>query len=197
MTEYSVNPKVDFYFEKAEKWQKELELLRTIALDCHLVEELKWGSPCYTFNKANIVLIHAFKEYCAFLFFKGALMKDPNKILIQQSENVQAARQVRFTSIEDIISKKDFLRNYIYEAAEIEKAGLKVELKKVSEFEIAEEFQVKLNENPDLKKAFYALTPGRQRAYLLHFSQPKQSKTREARVEKNIPQILAGKGLND
>ncbi|MBW1657573.1 YdeI/OmpD-associated family protein [Flavobacterium quisquiliarum] len=197
MTEYSANPKVDFYFEKAEKWREELELLRSIALDCHLAEELKWGSPCYTFDKANIVLIHAFKEYCAFLFFKGALMKDPNKILIQQSENVQAARQVRFTSVEDIISKKDFLRNYIYEAAEIEKAGLKVELKKVSEFEITEEFQVKLNENPDLKEAFYALTPGRQRAYLLNFSQPKQSKTREARIEKNIPQILAGKGLND
>ena len=197
MTNYSVNPKVDFYFEKAEKWQEELVLLRNIALDCHLTEELKWGSPCYTFEKANIVLIHAFKEYCAFLFFKGALMKDPDNILIQQSENVQAARQVRFTSVKDILNTKEFLKNYIYEAAEIEKAGLKVELKKVSEFKIAEEFQEKLNDNPDLKKAFYALTPGRQRAYLLHFSQPKQSKTREARVEKNIPQILKGKGLND
>lgn len=197
MTEYSADPKVDFYFEKAEKWQEELELLRTIALDCHLKEELKWGSPCYTFDKANIVLIHAFKEYCAFLFFKGALMKDADNILIQQTENVQAARQVRFTSVDDILNVKDSLKRYIYEAAEIEKSGLKVELKKVSEFEIAEEFQIKLNENPDLKSAFYSLTPGRQRAYLLHFSQPKQSKTREARVEKNIPQILAGKGLND
>src|SRR6218665_554274 len=162
MTNYSVNPKVDFYFEKAEKWQEELVLLRNIALDCHLTEELKWGSPCYTFEKANIVLIHAFKEYCAFLFFKGALMKDPDNILIQQSENVQAARQVRFTSVKDILNTKEFLKNYIYEAAEIEKAGLKVELKKVSEFKIAEEFQEKLNDNPDLKKAFYALTPGRQ-----------------------------------
>ncbi|AWK03132.1 hypothetical protein HYN56_02410 [Flavobacterium crocinum] len=197
MTEYSANPKVDFYFEKEEKWQVELELLRSIALDCYLNEELKWGSPCYTFDKANIVLIHAFKEYCAFLFFKGALMKDADNILIQQTENVQAARQVRFTCVDDILNVKDSLKRYIYEAAEIEKAGLKVELKKVSEFEIAEEFQVKLNENHDLKKAFYDLTPGRQRAYLLHFSQPKQSKTREARVEKNIPQILAGKGLND
>lgn len=197
MTKYSANPKVDFYFEKAEKWQEELELLRSIALDCHLNEELKWGSPCYTFDKANIVLIHAFKEYCAFLFFKGTLMKDPDNILIQQTENVQAARQVRFINVEDIISKKDSLKRYIYEAAEIEKAGLKVELKKVSEFEIADEFRVKLNENPDLKTAFYDLTPGRQRAYLLHFSQPKQSKTREARVEKNIPKILIGKGLND
>ncbi|MFD2939427.1 YdeI/OmpD-associated family protein [Flavobacterium notoginsengisoli] len=197
MTKYSANPKVDFYFEKAEKWQEELELLRNVALDCHLTEELKWGSPCYTFEKANIVLIHAFKEYCAFLFFKGALMKDSDNILIQQSENVQAARQVRFTSVKDILNTKEFLKNYIYEAAEIEKAGLKVELKKVSEFKIAEEFQEKLNDNSDLKKAFYALTPGRQRAYLLHFSQPKQSKTRETRVEKNIPQILAGKGLND
>lgn len=197
MTKYSTNPKVDFYFEKAEKWREELELLRNIALDCHLVEELKWGSPCYTFDKANIVLIHAFKEYCAFLFFKGALMKDPDNILIQQTDNVQAARQVRFTCVEDILNVKDSLKRYIYEAAENEKNGLKVELKKVSEFEIAKEFQDKLNDNPNLKEAFYTLTPGRQRAYLLHFSQPKQSKTREARVEKNIPHILAGKGLND
>ncbi|CAM3683146.1 YdeI/OmpD-associated family protein [Flavobacterium chungbukense] len=197
MTKYSTNPKVDFYFEKAEKWREEFELLRNIALDCHLVEELKWGSPCYTFDKANIVLIHAFKEYCAFLFFKGALMKDPDNILIQQTDNVQAARQVRFTCVEDILNVKDSLKRYIYEAAENEKNGLKVELKKVSEFEIAKEFQDKLNDNPNLKEAFYILTPGRQRAYLLHFSQPKQSKTREARVEKNIPHILAGKGLND
>lgn len=197
MTSYNGNSKVDFYFEKAEKWKEELEQLRAVVLDCHLVEELKWGCPCYTFENANIVLIHAFKEYCAFLFFKGALMKDPEHILIQQTDNVQAARQVRFVNVKDIIGKKDSLKRYIYEAAEIEKAGLKVELKKVSEFEITKEFQDKMDENPDLKNAFYALTPGRQRAYLLHFSQPKQSKTREARVEKNIPQILNGKGLND
>lgn len=197
MSKSSSNSKVDFYFEKAEKWKEELQQLREIALDCHLVEELKWGSPCYTFDDANIVLIHAFKEYCAFLFFKGVLLKDWDKILIQQSENVQAARQVRFTRLQEILDKKDSLKKYIYEAAEIEKAGLKVELKKVSEFEIASEFQTKLEELPDLKKAFYALTPGRQRAYLLHFLQPKQSKTRESRVEKNIPNILIGKGLND
>ncbi|MDQ1167621.1 YdeI family protein [Flavobacterium sp. SORGH_AS_0622] len=197
MTSYSANSKVDFYFEKEEKWKAELEQLRAIVLNCHLAEELKWGVPCYTFEKSNIVLIHAFKDYCALLFFKGALMKDPDKILIQQTENVQAARQVRFTNLKEIESKKEVLIQYIYEAAEIEKAGLKVELKKVSEFEIAQEFQVKLDSDPDLKKAFYALTPGRQRAYLLHFSQPKQSKTREGRVEKNIPNILIGKGLND
>ncbi len=189
--------KVDFYFEKAEKWKEELELLRNVALDCHLVEELKWGAPCYTFEKSNIVLIHAFKNYCAFLFFKGALMKDPDDILIQQSENVQAARQIRFTNVRDILDKKEILQKYIFEAAEIEKAGLKVELKKNSEFEIAEELQHKFDFNIDFKKAFYALTPGRQRAYLLHFSQPKQSKTRDSRIEKNIQRILDGKGLND
>lgn len=197
MTAYSANSKVDFYFEKADKWKAVLEQLRDVALDCHLVEELKWGCPCYTFDGANIVLIHAFKEYCAFLFFKGALMKDPNKILIQQSDNVQAARQVRFTSSMDVSTKKEILKKYIFEAAEIEKSGQKVELKKVSEFEIAEELQNKFDADPDFKKAFYALTPGRQRAYLLHFSQPKQSKTREARVEKNMLRILDGKGLND
>ncbi|MBJ2126581.1 YdeI family protein [Flavobacterium sp. IB48] len=197
MTAYSENSKVDFYFEKAEKWKAELEQLRYIVLDCHLSEELKWGCPCYTFDGANIVLIHAFKEYFAFLFFKGALMKDPDKILIQQSKNVQAARQVRFTSVQDILAKKEILKKYIFEAAEIEKSGKKVDLKKVSEFEIAEELQNKFDSNPDFKKAFYTLTPGRQRGYLLHFSQPKQSKTREARVEKNMPRILEGKGLND
>ncbi|WP_125723785.1 YdeI/OmpD-associated family protein [Flavobacterium ustbae] len=197
MTKYSENSKVDFYFEKAEKWKSEIEQMRAIVLDCHLSEELKWGCPCYTFDGANIVLIHTFKEYCAFLFFKGALMKDPDKILIQQSDNVQAARQARFTNVQDILSKKEILKKYIFEAAEIEKSGQKVELKKVSEFEIADELQTKLDNNSDFKKAFYALTPGRQRAYLLHFSQPKQSKTREARVEKNISRILDGKGLND
>lgn len=192
-----MNPKVDFYFDKAEKWQKELEQLRTIALDCQLTEELKWGTPCYTLGKSNIVLIHHFKEYCAFLFFKGALLKDTDNILIQQSDNVQAARQIRFTNLKEITDQKDILKTYIYQAIEIEKAGLKVELKKTTEFEVSDEFQKKLDEMPDLKKAFHALTPGRQRAYLLNFSQPKQSKTREARVEKNIPNILNGKGLND
>jgi len=197
MTKYSTDSKVDFYFEKAEKWKAQIEQMREIVLDCHLSEELKWGSPCYTFERANIVLIHYFKEYCAFLFFKGALMEDPDNILIQQSDNVQAARQIRFTSVEDIWAKKEILKKYIFEAAEIEKSGKKVELKKVSDFEIAEELQSKFDSDVDFKKAFYALTPGRQRAYLLHFSQPKQSKTREARVEKNISRILDGKGLND
>lgn len=191
------NPKVDFFFDKADKWQQELNLMRTISLECQLTEELKWGVPCYTFQNANIVLIHSFKEYCAFLFFKGALLKDTDSILIQQSENVQAARQIRFTNLQVIIDLKAVLKTYIYQAVEVEKAGLKVELKKTSEFEVAEEFQKKLDEMPNLQKAFYALTPGRQRAYLLHFSQPKQSKTRESRVEKNISNILDGKGLND
>jgi len=191
------NPKVDFFFDKADKWQQELNLMRTISLECQLTEELKWGVPCYTFQNANIVLIHSFKEYCAFLFFKGSLLKDTDSILIQQSENVQAARQIRFTNLQEIIDLKAVLKTYIYQAVEVEKAGLKVELKKTSEFEVAEEFQKKLDEMPNLQKAFYTLTPGRQRAYLLHFSQPKQSKTRESRVEKNIPNILDGKGLND
>lgn len=171
--------------------------MRKIALECQLNEELKWGVPCYTFKDSNVVLIHAFKEYCAFLFFKGALLKDTDGILIQQSENVQAARQIRFTSLQEIVDLKAVLKTYIYQAVEIEKAGLKVELKKTSDFPVCEEFQKKLDEMPDLQKSFFALTPGRQRAYLLHFSQPKQSKTREARVEKNIPNILDGKGLND
>jgi uncharacterized protein YdeI (YjbR/CyaY-like superfamily) len=192
-----MNPKVDFYFSKAEKWQEEIEQLREIVLDCGLTEELKWGCPCYTFEKSNIVLIHVFKEYCALLFFKGALLNDPNGILIQQTENVQAARQIRFTNLKEIVKQKKILKTYIYEAIEIEKAGLKVNLKKATEFTIAEEFQNKLDKKPALKKAFYALTPGRQRAYLLFFCAPKQSKTREARVEKYIPQILSGKGLND
>lgn len=192
-----MNPNVDFYFIKAKKWQEEMELLRTIALDCGLTEELKWGVPCYTFEKSNIVLIHAFKDYCAFLFFKGALLKDTKGILIQQTENVQAARQVRFTSVQQIAKMKAVLKNYIYEAIEIEKAGLKVPLKKATEFSIPEEFQNKLNKSSALKTAFYALTPGRQRAYLLYFSAAKQSQTRESRVEKYTPQILKGKGLDD
>lgn len=192
-----MNPKVDFYFDKTKKWHKEQEQLREIVLDCQLTEELKWGTPCYTCQNSNIVLIHEFKEYCALLFFKGALLQDTDKILVQQSKNVQAARQMRFTSLKEITDQKASIKSYIYEAIEVEKAGLKVILKKTREFEIAEEFQNKLDQNPDLKTAFEALTPGRQRAYLLHFSSPKQSKTREARVEKVMDQILEGKGLND
>ena len=191
------NHKVDFYFSKAKSWQKELEQLRMIVLDCGLTEELKWGVPCYTFDKRNIVLIHVFKEYCAFLFFKGALLNDPNGILIQQTKNVQAARQVRFTDVREIVKMKPTLKAYIYEAIEVEKAGLKVNLKKTTEFTIPEEFQNKLDKKPALKTAFEALTPGRQRAYILYFTAPKQSKTRESRVEKYTQQILKGKGLDD
>ena len=193
----SMNPKVDFFFTKARQWQEELELLRTIVLDCGLTEELKWGVPCYTFQKSNIVLIHAFKEYCALLFFKGALLNDAKGILIQQTENVQAARQIRFTNVREIVKKEPILKAYIYEAIEVEKAGLKVKLKKTTEFRIPEEFQNKLDRVPALKAAFEALTPGRQRGYILYFSAPKQSRTRESRVEKCMPQILNGKGLND
>ena len=192
-----MNPKVDWYFEKAEKWQKEVKKLRTIALGCGLEEDLKWGCPCYTLGKTNIVLIHDFKEYCAFLFFKGALLKDEKGILIQQTENVQSARQARFTNLQEIVDLEATLKAYIYEAIEVEKAGLKVELKKTKEFPMAEEFQKKLDEMPDLKKAFEQLTPGRQRGYLLYFSSAKQAKTREERVGKYIPQILDGKGLED
>ncbi|WP_299288160.1 YdeI family protein [uncultured Mucilaginibacter sp.] len=192
-----MNPKVDFYFDKDQNWQQELGHLRTIVLNCGLKEELKWGCPCYTFNKSNIVLIHVFKEYCALLFFKGVLLKDPKKILIQQTENVQAARQVRFTNIQEIIEKEAILKAYVFEAIEVEKAGLKVNFKKTEEFTTPAEFQKTLDENPDLKTAFDKLTSGRQKAYLLHFSQPKQPKTREARVEKCLQQILDGKGLND
>jgi len=192
-----MNPKVDFYFVKAKKWQAEIEKLRLIVLDCGLTEELKWGCPCYTDQKTNIVLIHVFKEYCALLFFKGALLSDAHHILIQQTKNVQAARQMRFTSTREIAKLEPVIKAYVYEAIEVEKAGLKVEYKKTSEFKIPEEFQNKLDRNKTLKTAFYALTPGRQRAYLFHFSQPKLSKTREARVEKSIKQILKGKGLDD
>ncbi|SEM44469.1 Uncharacterized conserved protein YdeI, YjbR/CyaY-like superfamily, DUF1801 family [Chitinophaga rupis] len=192
-----MNPKVDFYFAKSEKWPKELKQLRTIALECGLTEELKWGCPCYTHQNSNIVLIHEFKEYCAYLFFKGVLLNDTNGILIQQTENVQSARQIRFTNVKEIVEMKDILKTYIYEAIAVEEAGLKVTLKKTSEFNVPEEFQKKLDKMPALKKAFEALTPGRQRAYLFHFSQPKQSKTREARVEKYLKQILSGKGLDD
>lgn len=191
------NPKVDAYIERAKNWQAEQEKLRTIVLECGLAEELKWGTPCYTYGKSNIVLIHAFKEYCALLFFKGALLQDTDGILIQQTENVQAARQIRFTSLRDINKLKTALKAYIYQAIEVEKAGLKVKLKKTEAYAVPEEFQNQLNKKPALKKAFAALTPGRQRAYLLYFSSAKQPKTREQRVEKCIPLILKGKGLND
>lgn len=191
------NPKVDAYLSKAKKWQKELVKLRAIALDCQLTEELKWGSPCYTFQKSNIVLIHVFKEYCALLFFKGALLKDADGILIQQTKNVQAARQIRFTNVQEIVQMEPILKAYIREAVAVEKAGLKVNFKKTSEFTIPEEFQDRLDASPALKTAFAALTPGRQRAYLFYFSAPKQSKTRESRVEKCMQQILNGKGLDD
>jgi len=193
----STNPKVDFFFNKTGRWQEEFEKLRTIVLDCGLTEELKWGCPCYTFQKNNIVLIHGFKEYCALLFFKGALLKDPGRILIQQTENVQAARQIRFTSLREIVKMKPILKAYIHEAIEVDKAGLKVSFKKTKEFSVPEEFQARLDETPALKTAFDALTPGRQRAYILYFSAPKQSKTRISRVEKYVPQILVGKGLDD
>ncbi|GGH14478.1 YdeI/OmpD-associated family protein [Mucilaginibacter phyllosphaerae] len=192
-----MNPKVDFYFNKAQKWQQEIAQLRTIVLACGLTEELKWGCPCYTHAQSNIVLIHVFKDYCALLFFKGALLNNTNGILVQQTENVQAARQIRFTGIEEITERKAMLKAHIFEAVEVEKAGLKVAMKNTAAFSIPEEFKHKLDEMPTLKTAFEALTPGRQRAYLLHFATPKQSKTRQERIAKQIPRILHGKGLND
>ena len=197
MTKNRMNPKVDVYLSKAKKWREELERLRMIILDCQLTEELKWGVPCYSFQENNIVLIHVFKEYCALLFIKGALLHDANGILIQQTKNVQAGRQIRFTNVLEIDEMKPILKTYIYEAIEVEKAGLKVNLKKTAEFIIPKEFQNKLDEIKVLQTAFDALTPGRQRAYILYFSAPKQSKTRESRVEKCMQQILNGKGLND
>ena len=192
-----MNPKVDWFFSKETKWKKEYEKLRKIILDCGLIEELKWGCPCYTFENTNIVLIHGFKEYCALLFFKGALLNDANGILIQQTQNVQSARQIRFTNTKEIVKLEKILKAHIYEAIEVERAGLKVKLKKTSDFKIPEEFQKKLDKSAALKTAFNSLTPGRQRAYIFFFSQPKQSKTRESRVEKYLKQILNGKGLND
>ena len=192
-----MNPKVDWFFSKDTQWQKEYEKLRKIILDCGLIEELKWGCPCYTFENTNIVLIHGFKEYCALLFFKGALLNDPNGILIQQTKNVQSARQIRFTNVREIVKMEKILKAYVYEAIEVERAGLKVKLKKTSEFKVPEEFQKRLDKSTALKKAFDTLTPGRQRAYIFYFSQAKQSKTREARVEKYIKQILNGKGIDD
>lgn len=192
-----MNSKVDAYFSNATRWQQELEALRKIVLACDLTEELKWGCPCYTFEKGNIVLLHVFKEYCAILFFKGALLKDKKGILIQQTENVQAARQIRFTQVRQITTLEKTLKAYIYEAIEVEEAGLKVPLKKATAFTIPEEFQIKLNKSTALKTAFYNLTPGRQRGYLLYFAAAKLSSTRQARVEKYIPQILKGKGVDD
>ncbi len=192
-----MNLKVDTFLSKAKKWQKEFEKMRRIILDCGLTEELKWGVPCYTLHRSNIILIHGFKEYCALLFFKGALLNDANGILIKQTENVQAGRQIRFTNVQEIVEMEPILKTYIYEAIEVEKAGLKVNFKKTTEFTIPEEFQNKLDEIPALKNAFAALTQGRQRAYILYFSAPKQSKTRESRIEKCMRKILEGKGLND
>ncbi len=192
-----MNPKVDFYFRKSGKWQEEIEKLRSIILGCQLTEELKWGVPCYTFENSNIVLIHEFKDYCALLFFKGALLTDSNGILVQQTENVQSARQIRFRNIREINEHEPVVRSYIFEAIEVEKSGLEVNFKKTTEFQIPEELNQKFGEFPALKSAFEALTPGRQRGYILHFSAPKLSKTRESRIEKYIPQIMNGKGLND
>ena len=192
-----MNPKVDGLLRKATKWREEFETLREIVLECPLTEEVKWRQACYTSEGKNIVLIHGFKEYCALLFFKGALLKDQKGILIQQTENVQSGRQIRFTSVREIVTMKSILKSYIREAIEVEKAGLKVKLKKTSDFKPPEEFQKKLDENPALKKTFSALTPGRQRGYLFYFSAPKKSETRAARVGKCIPQILKGKGLDD
>lgn len=191
------SPKVDAFLSNAKKWHEEFEKLRMIVLDCGLTEELKWGVPCYTFEKRNVVLMHGFKEYCALLFFKGALLNDARRILIRQTKNVQAARQIRFTNVREIVKLKTSLKAYVFEAIEVEKAGLKVKFKETTHFSIPKEFQTKLNELPALKTAFEALTPGRQRAYLIYFSQPKQAKTRESRVEKYVQQILTGKGLDD
>jgi uncharacterized protein YdeI (YjbR/CyaY-like superfamily) len=197
MTNSRMNPKVDEFLSKAKKWKAEYEKLRNIVLDCGLTEEFKWMHPCYTFEKKNIVLIHGFKEYCALLFFKGALLQDAHGILVQQTENVQAARQIRFTNVQEIVEMETILKAYIHEAIEVEKAGLEVNFKKNTDFIIPEELQKKFDEIPALKTAFEALTPGRQRAYILYFSQPKQSKTRASRVEKCVQKILDGKGLND
>lgn len=197
MPKSQTNPKVDFYFDKARQWREEYVLLRNIALSTGLTEELKWGCPCYTLDGSNVVLIHGFKEYCALLFMKGALLTDPHALMIQQTENVQSARQMRFTSADEIAELELVIKAYIEEAIQVEKAGLKVELKKTSEYPVPPEFQHKLDEIPALKKAFEALTPGRQRAYLFHFGQPKQSKTRTARVEKYMEHILKGKGIDD
>ncbi|MGO9443895.1 MAG: YdeI/OmpD-associated family protein [Thiobacillaceae bacterium] len=192
-----MNPKVDAYLRNTLEWRGEFEKLRTILLDCRLTEELKWGTPCYSFRERNVVLIHGFKNYCALLFFKGAILKDVKGILIAQTGNTQAARQIRFTSVREIVEMEAILKAYIHEAVEVEKAGMKVTFKKTADFIIPEELQAKFDEIPAFRVAFDALTPGRQRAYILHFSAPKQSKTRASRIEKTMQQILNGKGLND
>ena len=192
-----MNPNVDWFFNKATNWQEAYSELRTLVLDCKLEEELKWGCPCYTLEKSNIVLIHGFKDYCALLFMQGALLKDPKQILVQQTENVQSARQIRFKSVEEILIQKSTLKSYLKEAIQNHKAGLKVELKKTTEYKMPEEFKLVLEDMPELKTAFHALTPGRQRGYLLYFSAPKQAKTRESRIENSIQKILDGKGLDD
>jgi uncharacterized protein YdeI (YjbR/CyaY-like superfamily) len=197
MAKSETNPKVDAFLDRTTEWRAEIEALRQIILDCQLTEDFKWGWPCYSIDKKNVVLIHGFKEYCALLLFKGALMKDPEKILIQQTENVQAARQIRFTGLDEIKRMDNVLKAYIHQAVDVERAGFKVDFKKASEFAVVDEFQTKLDAMPDLKTAFGALTPGRQRGYLLHFSSAKQSKTREARIEKCMPKIFDGKGLED
>lgn len=192
-----MNKKTNFYFEQNDKWQDEIKALRKIILDCHLTEELKWGCPCYTLEQKNIVLIHVFKEYCALLFFKGALMKDPQKILKTQSENVQAARQIRFTALSQIIKRTPTLTKYIFEAVRVEMSGAKVPMKKTKQFKVVEELQNKFEQDQPFKAAFERLTPGRQRGYLLYFSSAKQSKTRESRIEKSMPHIFAGKGFDE
>ncbi|MBR8658854.1 YdeI family protein [Brevibacillus sp. NL20B1] len=197
MTSSSMNPKVDEFIRNATKWKAEFEALRNIVLDCGLTEDFKWMHPCYTYENKNVVLIHGFKEYCALLFHKGALLQDTHGILIRQTEHVQAARQIRFTNVQEIIEMEPILKAYIHEAIEVEKAGLKVDGSKKAELTIPEELQKKFAEMPALKTAFEALTPGRQRAYILYFSKPKQSKTRESRIEKYVQHILNGKGLND
>ncbi len=193
----SINPKVDWFFEKTTKWQAEYQYLRTLMLECELTEELKWGVPCYTLQNNNVLLIHGFKDYCALLFHKGALLTDSERILVQQTQNVQSARQIRFASLPQIIELESTIKDYIFEAIQVEKLGLKVELKKTTEFDMPEEFLTKLEQDPALETAFSALTPGRQRGYLLYFSAPKQAKTRESRVEKYTQQILEGRGLDD
>ena len=197
MSNNNMNPKVDGFINREEKWKLEYEKLRSIILDCQLTEELKWGVPCYTFQSSNIVLMHGFKDYCAILFIKGSLLRDTHSILIQQTENVQAGRQIRFRSIQEVTERESIIKEYIHEAIEVEKSGLEVNFKKSNEFNIPEEFQSMLYANSSLKTAFEALTPGRQRAYILYFSAPKQSKTRESRIEKYLEQILSGKGLDD
>lgn len=197
MSEFKTNPKIDTVLAREEKWGREFEALRRFALDCDLSEDLKWGCPCYSLGKGNVVLIHGFKDYCAYLFFKGALMTDPDGILLQQTENVQAGRQIRFTGLEQIAGMEAVLKDYIHRAIAVEKAGLKVEFKKTADFAMPDEFRDRLAEDPDLSAAFDALTPGRQKAYLLHFSSAKQAKTRETRIDKAAPRILEGKGLDD